>query len=83
MPLDPVYPKERLEFMLTNAEVTVLLTSEGLLSSLPQSRDVAHLVCLDRDWEVIGRESTQRSTQTCERLINKTLTKSYQSVSLT
>ena len=59
VPLDPAYPRERLGFMLSNAEVEVLLTSEGLLSTLPQMTHVTHLVCLDRDWEVISQEADQ------------------------
>ena len=59
VPLDPTYPRERLGFMRSNAEVEVLLTSESLLSTLPQSTHLTHLLCLDRDWEVISQEADQ------------------------
>ncbi|HEU4511197.1 MAG TPA: amino acid adenylation domain-containing protein [Pyrinomonadaceae bacterium] len=35
LPLDPAYPRERLEFMLEDAGIRVLLTSERLSSTLP------------------------------------------------
>jgi amino acid adenylation domain-containing protein/non-ribosomal peptide synthase protein (TIGR01720 family) len=55
VPLDPALPRERLAFMQADARTAVLLTQARL-------GDVAMLtggraVCLDRDWEVIGRES--------------------------
>ncbi|WP_270171314.1 non-ribosomal peptide synthetase [Paenibacillus sp. SYP-B4298] len=36
MPLDPAYPKERLFYMLTDSQVSVLLTQQHLLSKLPE-----------------------------------------------
>lgn len=36
VPLDPSYPKERLSYMINDAEISVLLTQKQLLSVLPQ-----------------------------------------------
>ena len=36
VPLDPEYPKERLAFMLEDAQVSVLLTQQTLVETLPQ-----------------------------------------------
>ncbi|MDF5721980.1 MAG: amino acid adenylation domain-containing protein [Rhizonema sp. PD37] len=55
VPLDPTYPKDRLAFMLEDAQVSVLLTQEKFLEGLPEHR--ARVVCLDKDGEVLGRES--------------------------
>jgi amino acid adenylation domain-containing protein len=55
VPLDPAYPKERLAFMLADAQASVLLTQSGLLSALPEQQ--ARIVCLDRDWDEIALES--------------------------
>jgi amino acid adenylation domain-containing protein len=55
VPLDPAYPKEHLNFMLCDAQVSVLLTLEKLLEVLPALD--AHVVCLDRNWEIISQES--------------------------
>ncbi|MGZ4164352.1 MAG: amino acid adenylation domain-containing protein, partial [Tumebacillaceae bacterium] len=54
-PLDPAYPKERLEFMLQDAQVPVLLTQESLLADLPACE--AQVICLDRDWATIAEQS--------------------------
>jgi amino acid adenylation domain-containing protein len=62
MPLDPGYPKERLAFMLQDAQVAVLLTQAQLLKALPEHR--AHVFCLDRDWEVLTSESTENPVST-------------------
>ncbi|QLE39947.1 amino acid adenylation domain-containing protein [Nostoc sp. C052] len=45
VPLDPEYPQERLQFMLEDAQVGVLLTQKQLVNKLPQHQ--ARLVCLD------------------------------------
>ncbi|MEL7406243.1 MAG: amino acid adenylation domain-containing protein [Cyanobacteria bacterium J06558_2] len=55
VPLDPAYPQERLQFMLQDTQVPVLLTSKNLVSRLPESE--ATIVLLDQDWDVIAQES--------------------------
>ncbi|MEM9487289.1 MAG: amino acid adenylation domain-containing protein, partial [Cyanobacteria bacterium P01_F01_bin.116] len=57
VPVDPGYPHERLQFMLQDAQVSVLLTQVSLLEKLPQQQ--AKLFCLDRDWSEIEYQSTQ------------------------
>ncbi len=58
LPLDPDYPKERLQFMLEDARVPLLLASEGLLGSLPPLPELGtRIVALDRDWPEIAGES--------------------------
>ena len=54
VPLDPTYPKERLAFILEDAQVPVLLTQERLVSGLPPHG--AHVVCLDTGWATIAQE---------------------------
>ena len=55
VPLDPSYPPERLAFMVTDTQVSVLLTQQRLVTQLPPSN--AHIVCLDSDWTAIALES--------------------------
>ena len=55
VPLDPDYPQERLAYMLNDSQVSVLLTQEKLLTSLPEHG--AHVLCLDKDWEDISTEN--------------------------
>ncbi len=51
VPLDPEYPKDRLSFMLENAQVSVLLSQKRLLDKLPEYQ--AKLICLDEVWSEI------------------------------
>ena len=52
VPLDPDYPDERLSFMLSDAQVSVLLTQQQLVEGLPKHEAV--VVCLDTDWHQIA-----------------------------
>ncbi|MFK0730407.1 MAG: condensation domain-containing protein, partial [Gloeotrichia echinulata HAB0833] len=54
VPLDPNYPQERLDYMLADAGVEILLTQLELLSSL--SSHTARVVCLDTDWYHIAQD---------------------------
>jgi amino acid adenylation domain-containing protein len=59
VPLDPAYPRERLAFMLKDSQVPVLLTQNCLLNELPELQ--ARVICLDKDWKVIAKESDENS----------------------
>ena len=63
LPLDPAYPKGRLDYMIDDADVGVVLTQERHLERLPEERsDGEHLVriCLDRDWPMISEQSASK-----------------------
>jgi amino acid adenylation domain-containing protein len=62
VPLDPAYPKERLAFMLEDAQVSILLTQQYLADQLPQTQ--AQMVCLDRDWSAIAQHPTDKPSDT-------------------
>ncbi|MDM8559622.1 amino acid adenylation domain-containing protein [Candidatus Parabeggiatoa sp. HSG14] len=55
VPLEPMNPKKRLAFMLSDAQVPVLLTKETLLDKLSEYQAIN--ICLDTDWEIISQES--------------------------
>ena len=57
VPLDTAYPQERLSFMVQDAGIRMLLTEEKCKHLFPSCHDKA--VCLDSDWSVMARESTQ------------------------
>ncbi|HEV2436447.1 MAG TPA: amino acid adenylation domain-containing protein [Verrucomicrobiae bacterium] len=57
VPLDPAYPKERLAFILKDAQAPVLLTQDRLVAGLPEQD--AKVICLDSGWETIARESAE------------------------
>jgi amino acid adenylation domain-containing protein len=54
LPMDPVYPKDRLAFMLEDAKVPILLTQTKLVSMLPDHE--ASVMCLDANSELWDRE---------------------------
>ncbi|HVS00656.1 MAG TPA: amino acid adenylation domain-containing protein, partial [Thermoanaerobaculia bacterium] len=60
VPLDPEYPRERLAFMLTDAQPAVLLSSGTLRDRLPDPGIPA--VWLDREAGALGAESGDRPT---------------------
>jgi amino acid adenylation domain-containing protein len=47
VPIDPTYPQERIAYMLSNSQVSVLLTQTNLVSQLPVC--TAKIICLDRE----------------------------------
>ncbi|MFN6517350.1 MAG: non-ribosomal peptide synthetase, partial [Nostoc sp. CreGUA01] len=57
VPLDPNYPKERLAFILGDAQAPVLLTQTSLLETIPEHK--AKVVCLHTDWYLIAQQSQE------------------------
>ena len=55
LPLDPIYPVERLAFMMGDCQSPVLLAQQELLGRLPTAQ--AQVICLDTGWEDLSRES--------------------------
>lgn len=53
VPLDPNYPRERLQYMLEDAAPRVLLTHDRVQLALPDTS--AHIISLDTDWSEIDR----------------------------
>ncbi|MEH2261607.1 amino acid adenylation domain-containing protein [Nostoc sp.] len=60
LPLDPAYPTERLQFMLEDAQVSVLLTQQQLIQRLPEHQ--AKQVFLDETWEQIAQNNQDNPT---------------------
>ncbi|HEV7517758.1 MAG TPA: amino acid adenylation domain-containing protein, partial [Thermoanaerobaculia bacterium] len=56
LPLEPSYPRERLDFVLRDSAVPLILSEERLLSVLPES--AAGVLCLDRLEEAAPPAST-------------------------
>jgi len=61
VPLDPSYPKDRIAYMLEDSKAQVLLTHERVLGDLPKfsSKSGGTVLCVDRDWPQIARESAE------------------------
>ncbi|NEU77735.1 non-ribosomal peptide synthetase [Nostoc sp. UIC 10630] len=54
LPIEPTYPKERLAFILQDAQTPVLLTQQHLAANLPT--DATQVICLDTDWQIISQQ---------------------------
>jgi amino acid adenylation domain-containing protein len=57
LPLDPNYPAERLEYMLSDAAPQVVLTQRSLREQLPERS--MEIIALDDGWEAIAQESIE------------------------
>jgi amino acid adenylation domain-containing protein len=57
VPLEPSYPLERLDIILTETQPKVLITQTHLLPNLPAIAE--HIFCIDQDWQTIQYLSTQ------------------------
>jgi amino acid adenylation domain-containing protein len=60
LPLDPAYPKERLDFLLTDARVPIILTQGKLVTKLPSNQ--TKVLCLDADWDAIALQPAENLT---------------------
>jgi amino acid adenylation domain-containing protein len=60
VPLDPSYPRERLAFMLEDAQVAVVLTLERLARKVPEGK--AKVVCVDAERKRIAQEDERSPT---------------------
>src|SRR5215813_4429037 len=55
VPLDPSFGQGRIQYVLDEARVKVLITQKSLRSFIPPSG--AHIVCLESSWDAIAGES--------------------------
>ncbi|HET6846195.1 MAG TPA: amino acid adenylation domain-containing protein, partial [Anaerolineales bacterium] len=53
LPLDADYPTDRLDYMLRDSQVRVLVTQQDQLPRLPATNP--HTICLDSEWDQIAR----------------------------
>jgi amino acid adenylation domain-containing protein len=60
LPLDPQNPPERISFMLTDAEVSVLLTKSRFVRD-SYKHGGYNVVCLDSDWQQIALHSNENA----------------------
>lgn len=60
LPLDPTYPQQRIDFILEDANVSVVLTSEKFKGKLLECD--ATVFCVDTDMDYIAEESIENPT---------------------
>jgi amino acid adenylation domain-containing protein/non-ribosomal peptide synthase protein (TIGR01720 family) len=53
VPLDPTYPTERLNYIIQDTQIKILLTQQNLI----QSDQQVQIVFLDKDWQIISSYS--------------------------
>ncbi|HXI74595.1 MAG TPA: condensation domain-containing protein, partial [Pyrinomonadaceae bacterium] len=56
VPLDPKYPRERLQFMIEDAALAMVITKRELAADLAYG---ATLLCIDSEWKVIASHNDQ------------------------
>ncbi|MDF5723732.1 MAG: amino acid adenylation domain-containing protein [Rhizonema sp. PD37] len=56
VPLDPAYPQERLDYILEDTQLDILLTQERFQNKLQNYN--GKTICIDTDWSVIAQHST-------------------------
>jgi len=54
VPLVPAYPRDRLAFLIADAEMPLVLTQEALRGDLPAGK--TRSICIDADWNTIAQE---------------------------
>jgi amino acid adenylation domain-containing protein len=59
VPLDPSYPADRLAYILTDAQIEILLTQ----NHLPSPGGDLKRLCLDSDWDVIAQHSGENLSE--------------------
>lgn len=69
VPLDPMYPPDRLAFMLSDSSAAALVTKQAMLTRLPA--DISNAICVDSSQEQISAQSGEnlRSGATRENLV--------------
>ena len=57
VPLDPAFPPDRLDFMATDAGLSLIVTKDRLREVMPEAQ--CELVKLDTQWETISQQSVE------------------------
>jgi len=66
VPLDPSYPQERLDYMIEDAQLQVLLTVEKFLPNIkPNIKQGKQIVCLDSNWQDVSQEVETNPISSC------------------
>jgi fengycin family lipopeptide synthetase B len=54
LPVDPLYPRDEIAYLLENSGAVLVLTRESLLADLPSLS--TECICIDRDWSAIAEQ---------------------------
>jgi amino acid adenylation domain-containing protein len=75
VPLDPNYPQTRIEFVLEDSGIEVLLTQTDVLNRLPYLNNKIEHICLDAGCKVCSQSNLLFSQS--EQLITETINKTH------
>lgn len=69
IPIDPTYPKNRIEYMLKDANSSIVLTQQQVSEEVMLQAE--HVILIDKEWPIIAKESDENpaSTVTPDNLI--------------
>lgn len=56
VPVDPEYPRDRVEYMLSDADAGIVLTQSHLIDQLPGER--SRTLCVDTAWESLPKDDS-------------------------
>ncbi|RAM48430.1 MAG: non-ribosomal peptide synthetase [Hapalosiphonaceae cyanobacterium JJU2] len=62
IPLDPSYPVERLKFMLSDSQVSLIISNSLFVNKfghMTNDKEQMTVILLDNDWEIIKQESSE------------------------
>lgn len=62
IPLDPSYPVERLKFMLSDSQVSLVISNSLFVNKfghMTNDKEPMTVILLDNDWEIINQESSE------------------------
>lgn len=57
VPLDPIYPDDRLTLLLSDTQTRFLITQQHMANKLPIHPE--HVICVDTDWDNIAQHSQE------------------------
>ncbi len=67
IPLDPSYPIERLSFMLSDSQVSLLISHSSLINNFKQltnDKEKITIISIDSDWKFVKQESPENPINT-------------------
>ena len=59
VPIDPEYPQDRINYILSDVNGSVVIGDRHACPKLTEAGPEATIICLDSDWPVISQEPTQ------------------------
>ncbi|CAM1366010.1 non-ribosomal peptide synthase/polyketide synthase [Tenacibaculum xiamenense] len=63
IPIDPAYPNDRIDYMLGDAGINIVLT-KGTSNEVLKEKDTITVIALDNDWQEIANHKIERLNKT-------------------